>query len=180
MADSCKFGDFKNETIRDWLVIGVCDGKLSEWLQLEPNLMLVKAEKLICQHHAVAEQALIETTHVHGGHYRCNAVQRHAHRKQQHYPARKKPTAAREPSITGPKPPLSKCRRCGRGSHPRQQCPTCDVIYNRCKRVGHYSSQCLSKTMAEVTNTRQPLDTTEDQDNDVYSDPVYLNTVTDQ
>ena len=56
MAESCEFGDLKKETIRDRLVIGIRDAQLSERLQLEPNLTLVKAEKLIRQRYAVAEQ----------------------------------------------------------------------------------------------------------------------------
>ena len=47
MAESCEFGNLKKEMIRDRLVIGVHDAQLSERLQLEPNLTLTKAEKLI-------------------------------------------------------------------------------------------------------------------------------------
>ena len=54
MAESCEFGDLKKEMIRDRLVIGIRDAQLSERLQLEPNLTLAKAEKLIRQRYAVA------------------------------------------------------------------------------------------------------------------------------
>ena len=40
------------------------------------------------------------------------------------------------------------CRRCGKSSHPRQLCPAKDVLCYRCNRKGHYSSQCLSNTVA--------------------------------
>ena len=56
MADSCEFGELKNEMIRDRLVIGIRDEQLSERLQLEPNLTLTKAEKLVRQRCAVSEQ----------------------------------------------------------------------------------------------------------------------------
>ena len=56
MAESCEFSEFKNEMIRDRLVIGVRDERLSTSIQLEANLTLAKAEKLIRQRHAVAEQ----------------------------------------------------------------------------------------------------------------------------
>ena len=108
---------------------------------------------------------------------------RHTPWKQQRYPPGKMFTKARDPPAIGPRPALLKCRKCGKGSHPRQQCPASDATCHRCKRVGHYKSQCLSKTMAEVTTSMQSLETTDHQDYDddeTYSDPIYLNTVTDQ
>ena len=70
MAESCKFGNLKKEMIQDRLVIGIRDAQLSERLQLEPNLTLTKAEKLICRWHAVSckTTAFLEATHT--GHQR--------------------------------------------------------------------------------------------------------------
>ena len=47
LAENCEFGDLKNEMIRDRLVIGIRDGQLSERLQMESDLSLQKAEKLV-------------------------------------------------------------------------------------------------------------------------------------
>ena len=101
--------------------------------------------------------------------------------KQQRYPLSKQFTKARDQPAVGPRSPLHKCRRCGKGSHPRKQCPARDVTCHRCKRVGHYRSQCLSKTVAEFTTSLQSLEITDHQcyDDDAYSDPIYLNTLTD-
>ena len=41
------------------------------------------------------------------------------------------------------------CRQCGQGSHARQSCPARDVTCFRCNRRGHFSTQCLSTTIAE-------------------------------
>ena len=67
-------------------------------------------------------------------------------------------------------------------SHPRQHCPAHDAIYHRCKRLGHFITQCLSKTVAQVTSEMQELTTTDLTDHTdelLYSDVVYLNTVGD-
>ena len=64
--------------------------------------------------------------------------------------------------------------------HPRHQCPARDATCHRCKRQGHYSSQCLSKTVAELTTEVQELtvnDPDHHTDEPTFSNVVYLNTV---
>ena len=56
LAETCEFGELKSDMIRDRLVIGIRDGQLSERLQLESDLTLQKAEKLVRQRQAVQEQ----------------------------------------------------------------------------------------------------------------------------
>ena len=74
-----------------------------------------------------------------------------------------------------------KCRRCGKGSHPRQYCPARDSICHRCNRKGHYAPQCLSKTVAELVSfTEEMTISDQDSDNDFHSDTLYLNTVSEQ
>ena len=185
MAESCKFRNLKKEMIRYRLVIGIRDAQLYERLQLEPNLMLTKAEKMIHQWYAVAEQQHSLKQPIQDTKSQLDAVSRNARMKQQRYPSSKKFTKARDQPASGPRPPLHKCRRCVKGSHPRQQCPAHDVTCHRCKRVGHYRSQCLSKTVAEVTSSLQSLEIKgnqgyDDDDDYAYYDPIYLNTVTDQ
>lgn len=85
MADNCEFGELKSEMIRDRLVIGIWDGQLSECLQLEPNLTLAKAEKLVRQRFAVSEQQCSLKQHTGDTKGQLDALQRHASRKQQRY-----------------------------------------------------------------------------------------------
>ena len=59
-----------------------------------------------------------------------------------------------------------KCTRCGRGPHPHGTCPAKEAICHKCKKKGHYSAQCFSKSVAEVTT--QPV-----EDYEV----AYLNTI---
>ena len=55
-ADFCEFGDMKEQMIRDRLVVGIRDKSLSERLQMETELTLEKAKRLIRQQEAVKEQ----------------------------------------------------------------------------------------------------------------------------
>ena len=56
LADICKYGDIKQEMVRDHLVVGIRDESLSERLQMESDLTLEKAKKLIRQSEAVQQQ----------------------------------------------------------------------------------------------------------------------------
>ena len=56
LADNCEFGDMEDQLIRDRLVVGIRDCASSERLQLEADLTLDKAKKLIRQREAVRVQ----------------------------------------------------------------------------------------------------------------------------
>ena len=159
LAENCESGGLKSEMIRDRLVIGIRDGQLSERLQMESDLTLQKAEKLVRQRAAVSQQQ----------HALKGPVENKPHLeaiKQQkrvaQYPQRRLPPLQRKPTFGQPRtPPTPKCRRCGKNSHPRHQCPARDATSHQCKRQGHYSSQCLSKTVAELTTEVQDLTVTD-------------------
>ncbi len=55
--ESCEYGTMKNELLRDRLVVGIADKKLSEQLQIDADLTLEKAKKTIRQKEAVHEQS---------------------------------------------------------------------------------------------------------------------------
>ena len=55
LADTCDFGRAKDGNIRDRLVIGITDKKLSEKLQLMLDLTLIKAVELVRQYEQVKE-----------------------------------------------------------------------------------------------------------------------------
>ena len=53
--EHCKYGELKEEMIRDRLVVGIRDSNLSERLQIDDALTLEKAKKLVRQREAVKE-----------------------------------------------------------------------------------------------------------------------------
>ena len=44
------------------------------------------------------------------------------------------------------KPQKLQCKRCGRERHPAEKCPAKNATCYKCNRIGHFSSQCFSKT----------------------------------
>ena len=54
-------------------------------------------------------------------------------------------------------PAQGKCSRCGRGPHPRQQCPAREAECHNCKKKGHYSAQCFHKSVAEVVTPMERM-----------------------
>ncbi len=53
LADNCNFGNFRDELIRDRLVVGILNQKTSLQLQMDPALTVEKAKKTIRQREAV-------------------------------------------------------------------------------------------------------------------------------
>ena len=56
LAEYCDYGNLKDEMIRDRIVVGLQDSKLSEKLQLDPELSLAKAINHARQSEAVKKQ----------------------------------------------------------------------------------------------------------------------------
>ena len=117
LGDNYEFGEMKEELIWDRLVVGIRDHALSEHLQMEAELTLDKAKRLIRQHEAVKEQQEVlkkpvkeETS--------LDAVAKTV-------PRRKLPVIP--PPAVRQTTTHQKCRRCGKGSHLRQSCPARDV-----------------------------------------------------
>ncbi|XP_065891581.1 uncharacterized protein [Dysidea avara] len=164
LAENCEFGGMKDELIRDRLVVGIRDSALSEHLQLEPELTLDKAKKLIRQRESIiTQQDILQRLLIKQESSSLDAVKQF-------------PTRRKLPTIppTSDKPTFNKCRRCGTGAHPRQSCPAKDMTCFRCNRRGHFNSQCLSNTIATISvTTEQPLNEQVQQ----YEDVKYLDTV---
>ena len=56
MAEHCKYGDLQDELIRDRIVVGLADLKLSERMQMEDKLTLQKAMDMARQSEEVKRQ----------------------------------------------------------------------------------------------------------------------------
>jgi len=48
LAETCNYRDMKAKMVRDRLVVGIRDQRLSQQLQMDPNLTLEQAKKLEC------------------------------------------------------------------------------------------------------------------------------------
>ena len=56
LAKNCEYGALKDDLIWDRLVIGIRHEALSRRLQMDPELTLGKATRMVCQEEAVNEQ----------------------------------------------------------------------------------------------------------------------------
>ena len=151
LAENCACGALRDEMIRDRIVVGIRDGSLSERLQLDPELTLEKAKTLVRQCEAVHEQQAL----LRSGPKQELAVD--SVRRRPPFKNRGPNKMARKGSRSSDS--SKQCSRCGKGPHPRQSCPAKEVVCHNCKKEGHYSSQCFSKSVNEVTETDTGYDT---------------------
>ena len=56
LTEHCQYGDLHNQMIRDCIVVGILDCRLSEKLQMEPELTLEKAVTQVRQSESVKKQ----------------------------------------------------------------------------------------------------------------------------
>ena len=157
LADNCDYGLMTAEIIRDKLVVGIRDGPLSERLQLDPDLTLEKAKKMIRQREPVQEQQKVlkgtsETGALEELKSKREVLSKESGRKPRYHRNKVKATTKQHSHVQ-----QKQCARCGKGQHTRDKCPARDVTCYRCQRKGHYSTHCLSKTVGE-TSTENQLD----------------------
>ena len=132
LSEHCEFGALREELIRDRIVVGLQDVKLSEKLQMDSSLTLQTAINKARQNESVKKQQEIlrsgstdppaspEVDEVNEAKGKRDG--------RPHYPKKKK------------------CMRCGSTSenHSRQKCPARDATCVRCNKRGHFAKVCLS------------------------------------
>ncbi len=164
LAESCNYGDMKDEMIRDRLVA------LSKRLQLDAALTLDKAKKMVRQQEAVGEQQQLLKGTVKDESSLDQLRQRKGFRKQ---------WKAKKPSSTNPRVPTKSCQRSGRGQHTREQCPAKEATCHTCQKKGHYSAQCFSKTVSELESRNDMdeafLDTVSNSQNAAWLTQIQVN-----
>ena len=143
LATDCEFGELKEQLIRDRIVVGIRDSSLSTKLQMDPNLTLENAKRLVRQQEAVrGQQAILSKPEL-------TPIQTFSSRR----PAKRHGNShSRQSQATTPRPQQGqKCSYCGKGPHPKQSCPARQVICHKCNKKGHYSTVCRSKAVATVS-----------------------------
>ena len=125
LAENCEYGTLKEDLIRDRLVIGIRHEALSRRLQMDPELTLGKATRMVRQEEAVKKQQLALKQNKDGD----GSVRAEIGRMK----------------IRKPKEPTSKqaCWRCG-NHHDNGKCPAYRATCYSCRKRGHFKSQCSS------------------------------------
>ncbi|UYV78507.1 hypothetical protein LAZ67_16001812 [Cordylochernes scorpioides] len=138
LADSCEFEGLHEQLIRDRIVVGVRDKALSERMQLDSELTLEKAVKMIRQQKAVRQQQVDlqrPSTSQKVNQVKFNSKKQSP--KQQQQPSRKKEKSAKT---------RSRCPKCGGFTHREgQACRAEGQKCNLCSKTGHFANCCPDK-----------------------------------
>ena len=147
LAEHCNYGDLRNEMIRDRIVVGIRDARLSERLQLDHKLTLDDAVTAVRQSEQVKQQqTVLRGTEV-KPEIPIGAVQKgHKHRQQAD-------EQQNEPNKS------EKCNKCGKApGHSRERCPAKDAICHKCKKRGHFQTVCHSAKVSGVDTEEEKPD----------------------
>ncbi|UYV74161.1 K02A2.6-like [Cordylochernes scorpioides] len=155
LAEHCNFGMLHDELIRDRIVVGVRDRALSERMQLDTDLTLVKATLMAKQLESVKEQQ--------SSLYQQNSVD-----QIKKMPNHIKETKRHEPKIRQFKSnqlggSSHGCTRCGNSNnHDWKNCPAMNSYCSKCKKKGHYAKVCRSEAINEIKSEIAFLGSVED------------------
>ena len=145
LVDSCHYAEFKEEMLRDRLVVGIRDLALSERLQMDSQLTLDRQQEAVHQHNSQL-QSNPETKDSGDLSF---LKYKSANNPQQGKRFQRKETKFKKTASEA----TARCTRCGKGSHTGgKQCPASTVTCHKCKQKGHFASQCFSKTVKATTD----------------------------
>lgn len=142
LAEHCAFGALREELIRDRIVVGLRDAKLSESLQMVPDLTLEKTISRVRHSEEIKRQQPVlrgsmnerqsENIDAMGTRPKTQWSPKEGHK----HSARLKP---------GNKDRATGCGRCGNTiNHQWKDCPAKDAECRKCKRKGHFARKCRS------------------------------------
>lgn len=153
LANTCKFGAFLDEALRDRLVCGLSSETVQKKLLSEVNLTFARACSLAQAHEMAEMQSKLLTTTNQVHHIRSRSTQS-SNFKQSSVPSSSytskkgvaqshshKNVAVDKEAGSQQK---SRCHRCGKQHNP-ETCPAKQWECFRCKRKGHTSKVCRSK-----------------------------------
>ena len=134
LVKTCDYGDPEDQ-VRDRFVAGLCDRTVKQKLQLNADLTLNKAVIMARQHEQVAEQLAQQLAQTQMG-PGVNEARVRRRSKPQQKPFSPAPSASAKTS--------SKCSRCGYETHKSGRCPASGKTCVKCKKIGHFASECHS------------------------------------
>ncbi|UYV77006.1 hypothetical protein LAZ67_14002793 [Cordylochernes scorpioides] len=155
LAEHCNFGMLHDELIRDRIVVGVRDRALSERMQLDTDLTLVKATLMAKQLESVKEQ-------------QSSLYQQDSIDQIKKMPNHIKETKRHEQKIRQFKSnqlggSSHGCTRCGNSNnHDWKNCPAMNSYCSKCKKKGHYAKVCRSEAINEIKSEIAFLGSVED------------------
>ena len=148
LAEHCEFGVLKDELIRDRIVVGLKDKKLSEKLQLDSKLTLEKAVTQARQSETVKKQQdILQGTQPDPPSANVDQILKKRGKGGKGKDQKDKPP--KNSKLAG-KTPETKCTRCLGKPHSKQECPAKDSKCNKCFKKGHWAKACKSQLKKKV------------------------------
>ena len=142
LVEHCNYGQLTDELVRDRLVVGLSDARLSERMQMEKDLDLEKAINMARQSEEIKKQQSTLRSDSGTVQMDVSSVDRvfRGKTKEKPKPHLSKSYGAKAHSSQS----SSQCYKCGGAPHPRLECPANDVKCRSCGKMGHYQRVCLA------------------------------------
>jgi len=167
LAETCEYGALKEELIRDRIVIGVKDTRVSERLQLSADLTLEKALNKARQAETQAKEGKIIRKEAEVEKSELNRVLR-----SRKYKGETKNYPEQRDSKNKMQRGNESCGRCGKARHADfKKCPALKTTCHKCQKVGHWDKMCKSKKVRRVKEQE------DDESDDSEMSPIFLGTI---
>ncbi|XP_042072880.1 uncharacterized protein K02A2.6-like [Haplochromis burtoni] len=150
LAEHCNYGPLHDELIRDRIVVGLADTRLSERMQMEKDLDLDKAINMARQSEEIKKQQSALRSETNVMHVNAKTVDRviQKHDKTKFNMFKNKTVKTQQQYS---KRQSNKCYKCGGSPHPKPECPANDAKCHLCGKKGHYQRVCRqSKTVQSI------------------------------
>ena len=150
LIENCEYGAMEADLLRDKIVVGVRDKKLSEHLQLDEKLTLEKCLAKVRAKELIEKQMSYLNTDATARADAVKSTRRAGAPKQ----AKKKPRQHGRRRT---------CFRCGNEPHAFDDCPAKAAKCSKCSRIGHWQKCCKTKT-----SLKEVREETESEDDDHF------------
>lgn len=147
LAEHCNYGTLHDELIRDRIVVGLADTRLSERMQMEKDLDLQKAINMARQSEEIKKQQSTLRSENSAMQINTSSVDRVVKSKQQYVKTKfsynnKTPKVHQQSANKSRMTPNTRCYKCGGSPHPKHECPANDAKCHSCGKKGHYQQVC--------------------------------------
>ena len=161
LADYCEYAELKDSLIRDRIVVGVSNEKLSDHLQSKSDLTLDKAVQLCRQAESrkqnqdvvrgeISSPSQVDHLRSSASHFKPKGTSKTGQGKRQNAQSSATPSQG------------NSCPWCGKERHTRANCPAKDATCSNCHKRGHYKNVCRSSSKRTPTKIHEVQDQPED------------------